>query len=597
MQGPRHDGRIRPAAAPRARACRVRRLPAPLALSELACAWADRGPLVLLDSADPDGGRARWSVLGAEPFAVFTAGPDGCTLDGEAVAGSALEALDAVLARYALPAEAGATLPFRGGALGYLAYELLHELEEVPAAAADDLPVPRAQLLLCDAALVHDHDRDETWLVANGFGEEAAEAAARADARLAQWAARVAGTAVGPAPAPRVPDPQRLDEAALVARGVVPRLDAVAYRAVVARARAHIRAGDLFEVCTTNRFQTGFTGDTAALYRALRRVNPAPFAAWLKLPGVEVLSASPERFLRRDARGSVETAPIKGTRPRAADPAADRALRDALAASEKDRAENVMIVDLARNDLGRVCGLGSVSVPSLCAVHSYAFVHQLVSTVRGRLRPGTSTGALLRAAFPGGSMTGAPKVEAMRRIAALEPVARGVFSGAIGYVDFEGALDLSIVIRTFVKVGDALTFHVGGAVVWDSDPASEHQEILDKAAGLVAALDLVCEHEPPGRRANVTETARAQAPGRRANVTETARAQAGRRSLRVGRSGPGGGRARRVPREHRPPAGGRTSRRPRERRPPGRRANVTEGDDRSGSDVRGLAGAEHAPCG
>ncbi len=273
----------------------------------------------------------------------------------------------------------------------------------------------------------------------------------------------------------------------------MPVIDHAGYVALVKAAKDEILAGNVFEVCTTNRFHTTFSGSAVDLYRALRSVSGAPFAAYLQFPGLDVISSSPERFLRLDRDRWAETRPIKGTRPRGRTEEEDAAYIRDLETSEKDGAENIMIVDLARNDLGRVCEFRTVTVPQLRVVETYPFTHQLVSTVRGHLRPGAGTVDLLRAMFPGGSMTGAPKVEALKIIERLEPVKRGIFSGGIGYIDFDGSLDLNIVIRTFIKRGDDLTFHVGGAIVADSDPEEEYQETLDKAHGLVTALEIARE--------------------------------------------------------------------------------------------------------
>ena len=219
----------------------------------------------------------------------------------------------------------------------------------------------------------------------------------------------------------------------------------------------------------------------------MRRVNPAPFAAYLKFPEAQVISSSPERFLRLGPDRMAESRPIKGTRPRGATQADDEAIHGELVASPKDRAENMMIVDLVRSDLGRVCKFGTVDVPELTVVEPYATVFQLVSTVRGELDDNRDALDLVRAAFPGGSMTGAPKIEAMKIIDELEPVKRGVYAGAIGYIDFAGTMDLAIAIRLFVAAGGRCYFSVGGAVVADSIPRSEYHETLDKAWALVAA--------------------------------------------------------------------------------------------------------------
>jgi para-aminobenzoate synthetase component 1 len=282
---------------------------------------------------------------------------------------------------------------------------------------------------------------------------------------------------------------KRLQSDDLKRCGITAVTDRSRYLDLVESAREHIFAGDVFELCLTQRFDTEFDGTGIDLYGAMRRINPAPMGAYLRFPDLEVLSCSPERFLRVDAQGWVETRPIKGTRPRGRTALEDEALAIDLATAQKDSAENVMIVDLARNDLGRVCDFGTVTVPRLRAVERYSAVFQLVSTIRGRLRRDTTLVQLLRAVFPGGSMTGAPKIEAMRLISRLEDSRRGVFSGAVGYLNYSGELDLSIVIRTAIKRGSDLSFHTGGAVTSDSVPANEYQETLDKACALVRAVE------------------------------------------------------------------------------------------------------------
>ncbi|MCW5836146.1 MAG: aminodeoxychorismate synthase component I, partial [Labilithrix sp.] len=275
-------------------------------------------------------------------------------------------------------------------------------------------------------------------------------------------------------------------------------LSTAEYVARVARAKRHIDAGDAFEICLTNALRAPLARRHAwALFDELRRSNPAPFAALLDLPEGAVVSSSPERFLSLDARGIAESRPIKGTRPRGATPADDARLARELATAEKDRAENAMIVDLVRNDLGRVCRFGTVEAPELFVVEPYATVHQLVSTVRGELDAGKGAIDLLRACFPPGSMTGAPKIEAMRILERLEPVERGVYSGALGWIDLGGAMDLSVVIRTVVLEDDVARFSVGGAIVADSDPADEHEETEHKAFALVRALEATAAAEAP----------------------------------------------------------------------------------------------------
>jgi anthranilate/para-aminobenzoate synthase component I len=450
--------------------------------------------------------RPRWE-LRAKDGAVW-AGPPGAAVP---LPGPPLAALERTLAACAAAAAAGdggqgsqgghdggdgAQAPpvFTGGAVGYLAYELLHELEAVPRSAAPDLGVPDCHLLWCDAAVVTDEVAARSWIVATGWGDSARES--RTECRAALAAARAACARAAPPAGPRRPAPAggappagwRLRAGDLERCGVRAVTAPARYREQVRRARRHIRAGEVYELCLTQRFDADYEGCGVDLYEALRASTPAPMAAYLRYPGLEVLSCSPERFLRVTPDRWVETRPIKGTRPRGWDPRADAALAAELASAPKDGAENVMIVDLARNDLGRVCEYGTVTVPRLRAVERHPSLLQLVSTVRGRLRAGTTPVELLAATFPGGSMTGAPKVAAMRLLSAIEDSRRGVYAGAIGYVSYTGALDLSLPIRTVLKRGTELSLHTGGAVTWDSTPAAEHQEALDKAGALVWAI-------------------------------------------------------------------------------------------------------------
>jgi para-aminobenzoate synthetase component 1 len=264
------------------------------------------------------------------------------------------------------------------------------------------------------------------------------------------------------------------------------------YEAMIRRAIEYIYAGDVFQVNLAQRFVGRFDrrADPFALYRRLRALNPAPYAAFLR-PDAEsaVVSASPECFLRLTAEGHVATWPIKGTCPRGTTPEEDAALAAALQRSDKDRAENLMIVDLLRNDLSRVCAIGSVETIKLFALESFATVHHLVSEVRGDLMPGTGAVDLLRATFPGGSITGAPKIRAMEIIGELEPVRRGPYCGAVAWLGFDGAMEASIVIRTLTVAGDRVAAQAGGGIVADSDPAREYAETLDKIGPLLRAFD------------------------------------------------------------------------------------------------------------
>jgi para-aminobenzoate synthetase component 1 len=463
--------------------------------------------LALLESRGAPSKLARWSFLGVDPFLVFRAtgasafgGPPGALVRLE---GDPFSALAALLKRHGAPvvARAAGLPPLLGGAIGYLGYDLMHLLEEVPDCGTNDLELPDACLMFFDSLLAFDGHEQRGWLTTTGFGPTHAAAEHAASEAMAQARSRHGRGSPSP---PRGEDlvarrrevldaRPRLTESDLLGLGVRPVLAKSDYLGVVRNVKEHILEGDVFEVCTTNRFDTETSLSGSELYRALSAINEAPFAAYLRFPEAEVISSSPERFLRLDRDRWAETRPMKGTRPRGRTEAEDAAARDELGAAEKDRAEHMMIVDLARNDLGRVCEFDTVTVPELAVVETYPFVHQLVSTVRGHLRPQLSAIDLVRAAFPSGSMTGAPKIEAMKIIAQLEPVKRGIYSGCIGYFDFDGAFDFSVVIRTFIKKGNWLTFHTGGALVDDSDPEDEYQETLDKAHGMVTALQIATE--------------------------------------------------------------------------------------------------------
>jgi len=363
--------------------------------------------------------------------------------------------------------------PFAGGAIGYFGYDLARRLERLPRLALEAEGIPDMAVGIYDWAVVTDHAERRSWLLGGGRDPSTRERWCELERRL-----RTPPAVTARAPF-RVTGPARSN------------LDAAGYRACLDRILAYLRAGDCYQVNFAQRFEVPAEGDAWSAYRQMRRLNPAPFGAWLRLPGLSILSASPERFLRAAADGRVETRPIKGTRPRSADPAQDRALGDALRASPKDRAENVMIVDLLRNDLGRVCRPGSVRVPRLFELESFPTVHHLVSTVTGRLEPDRDALDLLRACFPGGSITGAPKVRAMEIIEELEPHRRGVYCGSIGYIGYDGAMDTNIAIRTLVHGDGRARFWAGGGVVIDSDPDAEYQESFDKAASMLALIESI----------------------------------------------------------------------------------------------------------
>ncbi|MET9439364.1 aminodeoxychorismate synthase component I [Streptomyces sp. NPDC006610] len=439
-------------------------------------------PSFWLDSAHVEPGRSRFSYLGdaSGPLAetvryrLADREVEVVRADGEprCFPGTVFDYLQTQLRRRRLDVS---DLPFgfTGGYVGYFGYELKGDLGSVNKHVS---PTPDAVWIFADRVVVVDHQEDATYLLALSDADPATESAA------VRWLDTTAAALLSLPPA----EPVEVGDGV----GAEPWLthDRAAYRARIDEIQKNLRAGESYEVCLTTSAWLPAEGDGYTYYRALRRANPAPYAAYLRLGDVEIASSSPERFLTIDRSGVVETKPIKGTVPRSADPEEDEALRASLAASAKTRAENLMIVDLLRNDLGRVCEVGSVHVPRLMATESYTTVHQLVSTVRGRIRTGLDAVDVVRACFPGGSMTGAPKLRTMEIIDELESEARGVYSGSIGLLSTNGTADLNIVIRTAVRVGDQWRVGAGGAIVLDSDADDEFDEMVLKASAPLRAF-------------------------------------------------------------------------------------------------------------
>ena len=435
---------------------------------------ADEPWSVFLDSGRPRSTAGRYDILAARPSVTLVTRAGMTEIrrhDGREPRLSLSPADPFELLRQTLAADgraAPAGLPFPGGAIGYFGYDLARRIERLPRLARDGEAIPDMAVGLYDWAVLVDHEQRASWLV--GAGRDARTRAAWDDL-VARFSAPAHGVERRPF---------RL--------GAVTRnFTRERYRQAFARIQRYIAAGDCYQVNLAQRFSAPAAGDPWLGYQVLRRLNPAPYSAYLNLPGVRLLSSSPERFLEvRDGR--VETKPIKGTRPRAAAPEADSALARELRDSAKDRAENLMIVDLLRNDLGKVCAPGSVAVPRLFEIESFATVHHLVSTVTGRLAAGMDAVGLLRASFPGGSITGAPKLRAMQIIEELEPDRRGVYCGSIGWLGFNGDMDSNIAIRTGVLARDELRFWAGGGLVADSEADAEYQECLDKAAAMLALV-------------------------------------------------------------------------------------------------------------
>ena len=372
--------------------------------------------------------------------------------------------------------------PFQGGVAGLFGYELSRRLERLPRPIFNDFALPDLAVGLYDWVLSFDNVTGRAWLIAAGPPDERQN---RAD-QVRRWLDRGPISFVQPSSArvplnaPRFPVPDRSP--------LTSNFDRSGYEAVLRRAIDYIHAGDCFQVNIAQQLVHPVDAPALEIHHRLRTRNAAPFAGYLDLGEYAIASASPERFLRL-TDGEVETRPIKGTRPRGYNPMEDMARGGDLLDSLKDRAENVMIVDLLRNDLGRVCEFGSIQVSVVCQLETFRFVHHLVSEVRGRLRPGLDGLDLLRAAFPGGSVTGAPKIRAMEIITELERSTRGPYCGCLGFLGFDGAMDTNLLIRTFAIGGGWISFSVGGGIVADSDPAREYEETWHKAAGMARALE------------------------------------------------------------------------------------------------------------
>ena len=432
---------------------------------------------VLLDSALVRPGLGRYSYVTADPFLVVRSkGRRVEVIERGSVSqfeDNPFSVVQRLLSDFRTNRQPGGP-PFQGGAIGYFGYEMGGLLERLPGTAVDDLALPDMSIGIYDWVVAFDHVDGRAWLITTEFS--------RGD--RAQWVLnRIATGSVASVSKNGKP---------AIATEPWSNFTREQYLDAVNRVKRYIVAGDIYQANISQRFETTVDVDAWDLYRALRRTAPAPFGAYLEFPEFSVLSASPEQFLRVND-GFVETRPMKGTRPRGATPEDDARLGRELASSVKDRAENIMIVDLLRNDLGRVCIPGTIRVPELFTVERYPNVHQLVSSVTGRLRPEHDDVELLTACFPGGSVTGAPKIRAMEIIDEIEPVQRGVYCGAIGYIGFDGSMQLSIPIRTMVKKGEQVYLQVGGGIVADSDPESEYQETLDKARGGLEALGVTVQ--------------------------------------------------------------------------------------------------------
>lgn len=436
---------------------------------------------VFLDSGMSINGMGRYSFIARDPFLTFSCKSTQITItsfQNEETLNTTdpLTVLKQLLAKYTLPSHSESG-PFLGGAIGYFGYDLCYILEKLPNNSVDDIQIPDCYFGFYDTILIFDHLLGKTTISSTGFPEKEPKARQkRAQERMLEMEALIQRPFT-PKEHPQS-QPKSLNK----------HFNENSYCKSIQKAIDYIYAGDLFQVNMTQRFDALFNESPFALYKRLRTINPAPYASYLHFPEVIVASASPERYLQLKG-SSVETRPIKGTRPRGTNSIQNEISRTELWESDKDRAELMMVTDLARNDLGKVCLFGSIKVPDLIRLEEYPTVYHLVSTVTGTLIPDKNIIDLIRASFPGGSITGAPKIRAMELIDELEPTRRAIYTGSIGYIDFCGDADLNIVIRTFLIKNNKVYFQAGGGIVADSDPKAEYQESLDKARALMQALE------------------------------------------------------------------------------------------------------------
>jgi len=448
----------------------------------------DQGHAFLLESVEGGERIGRYSFIGAGPTMLITAREDQVEIRQgarvQASRGDVLEVAREVLGRHRLVADP--MLPrFSGGAVGYFGYDLVRSWEHLPHRPPDDLALPTCYLAVADTVVIFDHVRHTMKIVANALVDDDGGRAYRAAVeKVEHLYQRLRSPLVPPQRSGRVQPVMDTD------------MPVAGFLGAVERAKEYIRAGDIFQVVLSRRFSMGLDGvDGLDIYRALRTVNPSPYMFFLDFAGVTVIGSSPELLVRLE-NGVVETRPLAGTRPRGATEADDLTMEAQLLADEKERAEHVMLVDLGRNDLGRVCEYGTVRVTDLMSVERFSHVMHIVSDVQGRLRAGLDAVDVLRACFPAGTVTGAPKVRAMEIIDELEPVARGPYAGAVGYLGFSGNMDTAITIRTIVVTGERAYVQAGAGIVADSVPEREYVETVNKAKALVRAIERVGRARP-----------------------------------------------------------------------------------------------------
>ena len=430
----------------------------------------DRYPIILESQKDP-GKLGRYSFMMSEPFLVIKSKEKITEIlkksTKKILKGDPFDALQEYLDKYRVIEKSH--IPFTGGAAGYLAYDLCHHIESLPRTVTHDVDIPDLFLGFYDGILAVDHLENKKYLIAHGFNEDADKIIKKLESKIEKKTGETVSKTYEKEPV------------------FQSNMDKSSYLKSIQKVKDYIYSGDIYQINFTQRFQCELNKSPYTLYERLRSTNPAPFASYMNFGEGEIVCCSPERFIQV-RNGMIETRPIKGTITRGSTPEEDAENRKTLETSEKDRSELLMIVDLERNDIGKISETGSVKVTELFSIEEYATLFQQVATITGKLKKDISTADILRATFPGGSITGAPKIRAMEIIDELEPTSRNIYTGSIGYIAFDGSIDLNIVIRTILCKENKGYFQVGGGIVWDSDPESEYQESLLKGKALKEAL-------------------------------------------------------------------------------------------------------------
>jgi para-aminobenzoate synthetase component 1 len=430
-----------------------------------------------LDSGMDEEKLGRYSFMGIDPFLIVKSWGNNITLerDGkiEKIIGNPMDFLKGKLELYKAEKE---EFPFIGGGVGYFSYDLSHQFEELPKTVKKDVDIPEMVMGFYDGVIIVDHLKNKKYISAIGFEKNIEEIIKKLEEKIVERQLKV--------------DREKLKIGSMIKnKDITSNMNKEYYLESIQKLKEYIYSGDIYQVNFTQRFSCDFKGNSMKLYKNLRDINPAPFATYFDFNDGIIVSSSPERFIKL-TDGVMETRPMKGTRPRGKTPKEDEMLKQELVNSEKDRAELLMIVDLMRNDISRVAKTGSVEVTELFHLEEYATVLQMVATVKGRLRNDLTAVDIIKNTFPGGSITGAPKIRAMEIIDELEINERNIYTGSIGYIGFDGNMDLNIAIRTIILKDEKAYFQVGGGIVWDSDPNEEYEESLVKGRALVKALNI-----------------------------------------------------------------------------------------------------------